>query len=88
MLTLLALLAPCCSARMVLGNHTAGSTSSSLYVDAADDVEASSASSAGGSVEVRRIVLRKVSWLSSLLIIEAMMLDSMVCKGVQTNINC
>jgi len=39
-------------------------------------------------VEVRRIVLRKVSWLSSLLMIEAMMVDSMVCKGVQTNINC
>jgi hypothetical protein len=88
MLTLLALLDPCCSARMVLGNHIAGSTSSSLYVDAADNVEASSAGSAGGSVEVRRIVLRKVSWLSSLLIIEAMMSDSMVCKGVRTNTNC
>ena len=73
---------------MVLGNHTGGSTSSSLYVDAADDTETSSGKSAGGRVDVRRKVRRKVSGLSSLLTIEAMMLGSMVCKGVQTDVGC
>jgi hypothetical protein len=73
---------------MVLGNRTGGSTSSSLYVDAADDTETSSRRSAGGWIDVRRIVLRKVSGLSSLLTIEAMMLGNIGCKGVQTDIGC
>jgi hypothetical protein len=86
--TLLSLLTKCCCGNMVLDNHTRGSTSSSLYVDAAGDAETLLGKSAGGRVDVRRIVLRKVSGLSSLLIIKAMMLDNIVCKGVRTDIDC
>jgi hypothetical protein len=65
---------------MVVDNDIDGLTSSSWYIEAADEADTASGRSAGGNVDVRRIALRKESGLSSVLIVEAgMMLDSSVC---------